>query len=382
MAEPRTVDTVLMRGGTSKAAVFLVGDLPADPAERDRLLLSWYGSPDPYSRQLDGIGGGTSSTSKAAVIGPSDDPRADVDYLFLQVGIDRAEVDTRGNCGNISAAVGPFAVDAGLVPATGRDTRVRIRNLNTDSIIVAHVPTRDGRFDPVGDLAIPGVPGTGSAIRLDFEDPAGAVTGALLPSGEVTDVLDVDGRRIRVSIVDAANPVVFVAATDLGLSGGDAAEELERVAPLVAAIRAAGAVRAGMIADVEAATTTPAVPRVAIVAAPSDYRTRAGETIGADRVDVVASMFSMGRPHAAYPFTGAIATAVAARLEGSVVHEVATSGTPFRIGHPAGVQTMDAHVTYDEDGWRVHRVTSYRTARRLMTGRLEIPEPPSHEGEL
>jgi 2-methylaconitate cis-trans-isomerase PrpF len=369
-----------MRGGTSKAAMFLARDLPADPAERDRLLLALYGSPDPSSRQLDGIGGGTSSTSKAAVISPSDDPRADLDYLFAQVGIDRAEVDLRGNCGNISSAVGPFAIDAGLVAATGALTQVRIRNLNTDSIIVAHVPTRDGRFDPIGDLAIPGVPGTGSPIRLDFEDPAGAVTGALLPSGAVVEDLAVRGRVVRASIVDAANPVVFVTATDLGLRGDEGAEELDgtELRALVAAVRAEGAVRARIVGSLEEADSSPAVPRVAVVTPPRDYVTRGGTAVSGGDVDVVAWMYSMGRLHAAYPFTGAVATAVGAHLEGSVVHEVARQVTgSVRIGHPGGVQELDAVVERvggsGVGAWAVRRVSSYRTARRLMTGVLDLP---------
>lgn len=376
------IPAVYMRGGTSKAAMFLANDLPSDPPSRDRLLLALYGSPDPTGRQLDGIGGGTSSTSKAAVIGPSEDPRAHVDYLFLQIGIDRREVDLRGNCGNISAAVGPFAIDSGLVAATGELTTVRIRNVNTDTIIAAHVPTRNGRFEPAGDLTIPGVPGTGSPIRLDFEDPAGAVTESLLPSGSIVDQLNVGSRTVRVSIVDAANPVVFVPAQDLGLRGDEGPEVLDGpdIRRLVGAIRAEGAVRARMVRTPDDAASTPAVPRVAIVAPPMDYHTRGGERVTADLVDVVASMFSMGRPHGAYPFTGAIATAVAAKITGSVVHEVARAGEEtFRVGHPGGVQPLEAVVERRSGEWVVERVSSYRTARKIMSGLLHVP-PSFHAG--
>jgi 2-methylaconitate cis-trans-isomerase PrpF len=379
----RRVSAVYMRGGTSKAAIFLASDVPTDAAERDRMLLALYGSPDPTGRQLNGIGGGSSSTSKSAIVSVSSDPDADVDYLFAQVGIETAIVDLRGNCGNISAAIGPFAIDEGLVEATDRRgsgvTTVRIRNLNTNSLILAQVPTRDGRFEPNGTLAIAGVPGTGSAIRLDFEDPAGAVTGSLLPSGAIVDELDDGDGKIEATLIDAANPVVFVRAADLGLDGDETLAQLSEPALVarIAAIRAAGAVRMGMIADVEHADRTPAVPRVALVSAPRDYVTRGGDTVSTDDVDVVASMFSMGRPHAAYPFTGAIATAVASRITGSLVQQLARPGSPFRLGHPAGVQHLDAEVEYRADAWHVSRVSSLRTARRLMTGELELPCTPN-----
>ena len=214
------VPAVIMRGGTSKAVFFHERDLPEDPELRDAFILAAYGSPDPDRRQVDGLGGATSTTSKVAVIGDGRPHGVDVTYDFGQVSIDTPLVDRRGNCGNISSAVGPFAVDEGLVPATEGITKVRFLNLNTNKVIVAHVPTRDGRFDPVGDFAIPGVPGTGARVRLEYVSPGGSVTGRLLPTGHVVDTLEVPGLgTIEVSHVDAANPLTFVRWLYVGLTG-------------------------------------------------------------------------------------------------------------------------------------------------------------------
>ena len=204
------IKTVFMRGGTSRALFFRKEDLPSDPDVRARVVLAAYGSPDPYGRQINGIGGATSTTSKVAIIGPATQPGVDVNYTFGQVDITRPLIDGRGNCGNISSAVGPYAIDEGLVKATDPVTHVRFLNTNTNKVIVAHVPTRHGKFDEEGDFAIDGIPGTGSKIVLEYLDPGGAVTGKLLPTGNVRDILDVPGvGQIEVSIVDAANPCVF-----------------------------------------------------------------------------------------------------------------------------------------------------------------------------
>ena len=215
-----SIPAVLMRGGTSRALVFLGSSLPENVADQDRILLAAMGSPDPYRRQLDGLGGATSSTSKVAIVAPSARRGADVDYTFAQVDVERPVVDRRGNCGNISSAIGPFAIDERLVRPTGSVTPVRILNTNTDKLIVAHVPIGpSGYYEPEGDFAIAGVPGTASRILLEFLDPGGAVTGRLLPTGHEEDVLDIgDGATLSASIVDAANPVVFVRFQDAGLS--------------------------------------------------------------------------------------------------------------------------------------------------------------------
>ncbi|MCU0562597.1 MAG: hypothetical protein MUE48_01460, partial [Desulfobacterales bacterium] len=232
----RSIPAVLMRGGTSKGLFFHERDLPPNPGPRDRVILAAYGSPDPYMRQIDGVGGAVSVTSKTAVVGPSPSPDYDVTYCFGQVSIDRPIVDVRGNCGNMSAAVGPFAVDEGLVAAVEPVTRVRIHQKNTDKLIVAEVPVKCGRFDETGDYAIDGVPGTGSRVLLRFVDPAGAVTGKLFPTGSRVDCFELPGLgAVEVTCIDAANPFVFVRAASIGLSGTEI-EDVERRAEIKAAL--------------------------------------------------------------------------------------------------------------------------------------------------
>lgn len=374
------VRAVIMRGGTSKAVFFREDDLPEDPTTRDRLILAAYGSPDPYGRQVDGLGGATSTTSKVAVIGRGVDRGVDVTYDFGQVAIGEPLVDRRGTCGNISSAVGPFAVDEGLVEPTDPVTEVRFLSANTGKVVVAHVPTRDGRHDPVGDYAIPGVPGSGSCIRLDHVDPAGAVTGALLPTGRPVDTLDVPGLgRVEASLVDAANPLVFVRWDDVGLDGREQPDEIDAAPGVLArleAVRAAAAVRAGIArtAD-EASRDVPSVPKLALVGPPRDYVTVDGEDVAAPATTVRAAMLSMGRVHRSYPLTGAICTAVAAALDGTVVAGVgpAEAGCS-RLGHPAGVLAMEAHPRHDGGRWHVDRVSAHRTARRLMEGWVLVPD--------
>jgi hypothetical protein len=374
------VPAVIMRGGTSKAVFFHERDLPADPDQRDAFILAAYGSPDPDRRQIDGLGGATSTTSKVAVIGDGSAHGVDVTYDFGQVSIDSPLVDRRGNCGNISSAVGPFAVDEGLVPATEGITEVRFLNLNTNKVIVAHVPTRNGRFHPVGDFAIPGVPGTGSQLRLDYVSPAGSVTGRLLPTGNVVDELEVPGLGvIEVSHVDAANPLTFVRWEDLGLTGAETPDAIDADADLlrrIEAVRAAAAVQVGIAATPEEATRdVPSVPKLSLVGAPRPYTTAKGESLGAEDHDLRASMMSMGRVHRSHPLTGAIATAVACALPGTVAARVATTKEGrTRIGHPAGVMDMEAQPAQVDGVWDVDVVSGFRTARRLMEGTVLVPD--------
>ena len=266
----RAVPAVFVRGGTSKGLLFHAADLPTDPAERDRLLLAALGSPDPYGRQLDGLGGGSSSLSKAAVIGPPTRDDADVDYTFAQIAVDAPVVDYGANCGNLSAAVGPFAVDEGLVraPADG-EALVRIHNTNTGKVIESRFPVVDGRAAVAGALAVPGVAGTGAPVRLDFLDPAGSRTGALLPTGRPVDELRLpDGRTVRASLVDASNPVVIVLATDVGLTAAehpDAVDADAATMTLLDQVRRAGgvAMRLGRTPDDVPLSN----PKIAVVAA-------------------------------------------------------------------------------------------------------------------
>jgi 2-methylaconitate cis-trans-isomerase PrpF len=374
------VPAVLMRGGTSKALFFRSEDLPEDPALRDRFILAAYGSPDPTRRQVDGLGGATSSTSKVAVISDGRHLGVDVLYHFGQVSIDRPLIDRRGNCGNISSAVGPFAVDEGLVEPTDPVTQVRFLNVNTNKTIVAHVPTRNGRFDPVGDFRLPGVPGTGAAIQLDYLEPGGSVTGRLLPTGNPRDSLEVPGiGTIEVSLVDAANPLVFVRWEDLGLRGVESPEEIDARPELlerIERVRAHAGVLAGITSSAEEATAmSPSVPKLTFVGPPLDYLRSDGTPQDARETTLRAAMMSMGRLHPSYALTGGICTAVAAALPGTIPHEVSRSdGGASLIGHPAGVLPLEAEVAFEDGAWHVPHVSAFRTARRLMEGAVLVPD--------
>ncbi len=389
-----------MRGGTSRALFFHAADLPPDPRERDRILLAALGSPDPYGRQLDGLGGGISSLSKAVIVGPPSHPQADVDYTFAQVDVGKPLVDYKGNCGNCTSAVGPFAIDERLVPAVEPITTVRLYNTNTKKLVVARVPVSGGEAAVEGDFELQGVPGRGARIALDFLDPGGAVTGKLLPTGRPRDTLDVPGSgAIEASLVDATNPMVFVRAKDLGLLGTEPPEAIDRDVALLnrlEAIRVAGAA----LMKVQG---SPAIPKVAFVAPGASYRTLDGREIASRDVDLVARVMSMGKCHRAFALTAAVCLAVAARLEGTVVWESITpspvSSPPvgervgvrggegrvrggaqgkgdLRLGHPSGTLPVAALVERDAGGAPVARqVTVYRTARRLMEGFIRLPEP-------
>lgn len=372
------IRAVFMRGGTSRGAYLHAADLPADPSLRDALILGLYGSPD--IRQIDGLGGGDSLTSKVAIIGPSSRPDADVDYTFGQVRVNEPRIDYKGNCGNISSGVGPFAIEEGLVPAVEGITRVRIHNTNTGKIIVAEVPVKDGYVQVCGDTEIPGVPGTGAAIMLDFQDAGGSVTGRLLPTGQPREVLETLSGRFTVSLVDAANPCVFVRAADLGISGTELPPEIAANAELMRTleeIRSAAAVRLGFIDDPARATAeTPAIPKVAFVAAPTAYTTSAGRAVAAAETSLVARCMSMQTPHKAYAVTVGICTAAAAKIAGTVVAEVYREGEPpsaVRIGHPGGVMVADVIVEPGPEGLWLKRAAIARTARRIMDGTAYVP---------
>jgi 2-methylaconitate cis-trans-isomerase PrpF len=363
----RRIRAVFMRGGTSRAPFFHEADLPPAGEARDRVILAALGSPDPYGRQLDGLGGGISSLSKACVIAPPTHPGADVDYTFAQVHVREPVVDWSGNCGNCSAAVGPFAIDEGLVPAREGETRVRIHNTNTKKLILAHVPVAGGEAAVTGDFELPGVPGRGARIALDFLDPGGAGTGRLLPTGRPQDVLD----GVPASLVDATNPMVFVRAADLGLTGTERPAALDADRALAArleALRVAGARLMGLPGSA-------AVPKIALVAPPAPFTALDGTAYGADRADLVARVISMGNAHRAFALTAAMCLAVAAEIAGTVVQACAAARTPgdLRLGHPSGVLPVAAAVRVrDGEAW-AERVTVYRTARRLMEGFLRVP---------
>ena len=370
----RKFPAVFMRGGTSKAIMFHARDLPAARDAWDAIFLAAMGSPDPNGRQLDGMGGGVSSLSKVCVIAPSQRGDADIDYTFAQIQVKEARVDYGANCGNMSSAVGPFAVEEGLVPAADGEATVRIYNTNTRKLILSTFAVRAGRAEVAGALAIPGVAGSGAPIRLDFLDPGGATTGKLLPSGNAVDVLDVpELGKIEVSMVDAANACVFVAAAALGLKGTEMPDELERNAAVLeklAAIRLHASVAMGITRTLAEARARAAVPFVGFVSPAQDAPTLSGERLPASAADVTLRMISNGQPHRALPLTASLCAAVAARIEGSSVWQAARrdAGDALRLAMPSGVLTVGAEVRHGEAGWQAVRGSFYRTARRLFEG--------------
>jgi 2-methylaconitate cis-trans-isomerase PrpF len=375
------VRAVLMRGGTSRALFFHHEDIPLDPEGRSQILLRALGSPDPYRRQVDGIGGATSSTSKAAIIRASELPDIDVEYTFGQVAIDRPLVDFSGSCGNIASAVGPFAVDEGLVRSSEPVTTVRILATNIQKVIVASVPTRAERFDSQGSFEIAGVPGTASEVVLDFLDPAGSRTRGLLPTGNPTDMLATPGQPdVEVSIVDASHPFVFCRFEDFGLTGAEDPASIESNLPLMRRLEEVRA-HAGHLAGVapspmDITRSMPATPRLALVAGPRSYQRGDGPHTAMDDVDIVAQALSMGAVHRSYPLTGAICTAAAAAVPGSLVSSAAGGSDPsrLRIGHPSGIIEPSAEGVHRGGQWHVTRVKVGRTARRIMEGYVLIPD--------
>jgi 2-methylaconitate isomerase len=375
----RTIPAVFMRGGTSKALMFKAADLPADRARWDALFCSAMGSPDPNGRQIDGMGGGLSSFSKVCVVGQPSRADADLDYTFAQVSIRDARVDMSGNCGNMSAAIGPFAVDEGLIAAADGRVTIRIHNTNTRKIIHSTFEVRDGRAVQSGPLAIPGVAGTGAPIRLDFLEPGGAITGKLLPTSDVIEELDVPGvGRIDVSMVDAGNACVFVRAESLGLTGTETPEQIEReprIMEALLAIRAQASVAMGIAPDLKAAYARAATPSIGLIAAPRAWTTLDGETLGEDAADLAVRMISSNQPHRALPLTASLCVAVAAAIPDTLVHTAARypGRGPIRLAMPSGVLTVSAEVRKDREGWYALWGSFNRTARRLFEGRVCLP---------
>ncbi len=376
------VSAIFMRGGSSKGLFFHRRDLPADRALWDAVFTAALGSPDPSGRQLDGMGGGISSLSKVMIVEPSTRPDCDVDYTFGQVAVDAAQVDYRSNCGNLSSAVGAFALNEGLLAAPEGLVTVRMFNTNTNKRVLCHLRARGGAAAVDGDFAIDGVAGSGSRIRLDFVDPGGAVSGRLLPTGNAVDTFELpDGRKARGSLVDATNPVVFVEASALGVAGTERPDQMRANVALLGAlelIRGQAAVMMGLVrVPEEAREQSRSSPKIALVASPAPSRLLDGRMLEAAAVDFVARVISMGVPHNAIPLTGAMCAAVAARIEGTVVYAACrkdrSAGDAVRIGHPSGVLPVDADVGVENGAPRAGTATVFRTARRLMAGRVEFP---------
>jgi len=386
------ITAAFYRGGTSKGVVFKREDLPPTRAERDQIFAQVLGSPDPYQRQLDGMGGGFSSVSKVVIVAPSDDPAADVDYTFGQVSVASPEVDYRAMCGNMASVIGPFAVEEGMVTVDDGPVTVRVFNTNTAKYydccfeVIGGLPAEKGGFE------ISGVGGTGAPVELVFRDPAGAATSGLLPSGRPVDELSLtDFPSIAASLVDATNPVVFIDAADLGLSGTELPDQIEATEGLMERldqIRRAGGVLMGL--GTEPAAVPLSNPKIAIVSPPAPFVTSAGVQHTGAAFDIAVRMVSMDRAHKAVTLTGAMCLGVAARVPGTIPYRLARSNdqvdhdtgqntdqdinqTPrsgiLNIGHPSGLIAADADLSFADDGTsQVRSVTGFRTQRRLMQG--------------
>ncbi|WMC12211.1 2-methylaconitate cis-trans isomerase PrpF [Oceanimonas pelagia] len=378
------VPATYMRGGTSKGVFFNLGDLPPAaqvPGEaRDRLLLRVIGSPDPYGKQIDGMGGATSSTSKTVIVSKSDKPDHDVDYLFGQVSIDQPFVDWSGNCGNLTAAVGPFAIHAGLIPP-GRLPQngiatVRIWQANIGQTLLVHVPMKDGQVQESGDFALDGVTFAAAEIRVDFMAPG---EGALFPTGNLVNVLEVPGLgTINATLINAGIPTIFVNAECLGLAGTELQDDINNQADTLAMfeqIRACGAVKMGLIARPEDAARRQHTPKVAFVAGPASYTASGGQPVGANDVDLLVRALSMGKLHHAMMGTAAVAIAAAACVPGTLVNLAAGGGDRESVsfGHPSGTLKVGAQARHTAEGWQVERASMSRSARILMEGWVRVP---------
>ena len=371
------IPAVYMRGGTSKGVYLMVSDLPDDPAIRDQVILDIYGSPD--IRQINGMGGADPLTSKVALLTRSKRAGVDIDYTFGYVGIKDAVVDYEGNCGNISSGVGVYAIRQGLVEAVEPFTKVVIFNTNTNKIIEAMIPVKDGEVVFEGDYAIAGVPGRGARIVMNFPNSAGSKTGRLLPTGNVRDTMTLkDGRHVQVSLVDAANPSVFVKAADIGLTGLELPADCDtnpQILEVMEEIRVRAGVMMGLAKNVD--QVGPAVPKVAFVAPAQDYPDSEGKIITAGEVDLVARTKAMAEMHKTYAVTGGICIATAAMIEGTVVSDIcgaqAKKTGEVRIGHPSGVLEVFVDVKNSvETGWTLLQAGVCRTARPIMEGEVYV----------
>ncbi|PBQ19366.1 2-methylaconitate cis-trans isomerase PrpF [Pseudomonas congelans] len=385
------IPATYMRGGTSKGVFFRLTDLPEAaqiPGQaRDALLLRVIGSPDPYEKQIDGMGGATSSTSKSVIVSRSSRPDHDVDYLFGQVSIDKPFVDWSGNCGNLSAAVGPFAITSGLldpgrVPQDGVAV-VRIWQANIGKTIIAHVPISNGAVQETGDFELDGVTFPAAEVQLEFLDPAADEEGAggsMFPTGNLVDDLEVPGiGTLKATMINAGIPTIFVNAADIGYSGtelqGDINGDPLALARLEA-IRAYGAVRMGLIHSIEEAATRQHTPKVAFVAGPADYVSSSGKPVAAHDIDLLVRAVSMGKLHHAMMGTAAVAIGTAAAIPGTLVNLAAGGDArrAVRFGHPSGTLRVGAQALEEGGEWTVTNAIMSRSARVLMEGWVRVPE--------
>jgi probable AcnD-accessory protein PrpF len=390
------IPATYMRGGTSKGVFFRLQDLPKAAQQpgpaRDALLMRIIGSPDPYGKHTDGMGGATSSTSKCVIISEASVPDHDVDYLYGQVAIDTAFVDWSGNCGNLSAAVGPFAIAHGMVdparvPRDGLCT-VRIWQANIGKTILAHVPVRGGEVQETGDFELDGVTFPAAEIVLEFIDPAeeGEDEGdaSMFPTGNLTDPLEVPGIGVlEATLINAGIPTVFINAADIGYTGTELQNSINSDAKALAmfeSIRATGAVRMGLIQNVADAVSRQHTPKVAFVAPSADYTSSSGKHIAAADIDLQVRALSMGKLHHAMMGTCAVAIATAAAIPGTVVNRAAGGDVhpSVRFGHPSGTLRVGAEVVQDNGRWTVRKAIMSRSARVLMEGMLRVPQDPAY----
>ena len=379
------IPAVYMRGGTSKGVFFLTSDLPTDLALRDKILLRVIGSPDPYGKHIDGMGGATSSTSKVVLISKSSHPDCDVDYLYGGLAVDKAVVDWSGNCGNLTAAVGPFAISMGLLdaPSDGWAT-VRIWQANIGKKIIAHVPMRGGEVQEEGDFELDGVTFPAAEVKLEFLDPGAeegdGAGGAMLPTGHVTDWLDVPGvGRIEATLINAGLPTIFVAAESLGFKGTELQPDINPHADILArieTIRRHGAVAMGLAATPEEAAKTAHTPKLSFVAPSQTYTASDGRVVKAEDIDLLARVFSMGPLHHAMTGTGAVAIASAVAVAGTIPNRLARKQPDGRVrfGHPSGTLSVGAEAREENGQWVVTKAMMSRSARRLMEGWVRVPD--------
>ena len=371
------IPAVYMRGGTSKGVFLRPENLPADPAARDRILLRIIGSPDPYGKQIDGMGAATSSTSKVVLISKSSRPDCDVDYLFGQVSIDAPRIDWSGNCGNLTTAVGPFAIAEGLVqPPRDGVALVRIWQANIGKRILAWVPVKEGQVIEEGEFELDGVTFPAAEVKLEFVDPG--AEGDMFPTGSVVDLLEIQNRKIEATLINAGIPTVFVLAKSLGLKGTEMQDDVNGDAPLLArleALRCQAAVKMGLATDLKDAVSRGHTPKVCFIARPAAYVASNGKPIGAGAIDLLARVMSMGKLHHAMTGTGGVAIGVAAAIPGTLVQKTMRPGTPgqIRFGHPSGTLTVGAEAEAQGSEWTVKKALLSRSARRLMEGWVRVP---------
>lgn len=387
------IPATYMRGGTSKGVFFRLQDLPewaqVPGPQRDALLLRVIGSPDPYGKHTDGMGGATSSTSKCVIIGPATQSDHDVDYLYGQVAIDRAFVDWTGNCGNLSTAVGPFAISNGFIPADRipqeGTVAVKVWQKNIGKTIIVHVPVRNGQVQETGDFELDGVTFPAAEIVLEFVDPSDDgdddSAGSMFPTGNVVDDLEVPGiGTLRATMITAGIPTIFINAADIGYRGNELQGDINSDPTALQrfeAIRTAGALRMGIIRDAAEIASRQHSPKVAMVAPPMDFVSSAGKSVSASEMDLQVRAMSMGKMHHAMMGTASVAIATAAGVPGTVVNAAAGGqvGESVTFAHPSGLLRVGAQVTNENGQWVVRKAIMSRSARVLMEGLVRVPDP-------